>query len=136
MRVFLDTNVLFSGFHSPRGAPNAILERATAHQLTAVVSPDVLAELVRNIQRKAPYLSAEVSSFLQGTALEVVEPSKAQTDRLHQQGFGTDAPIVAAAAGAEVDYFCSGDRRLLERVRRARRGLRAASPAELLRLLE
>ena len=136
MRVFLDTNVLFSGLYSFRGHPSTIVDLATSGRIEVVTSVDVLVELTRNLRLKAPHMLAGVSSFLTSAQPEFVNPDPAEVQRLHNQGFGTDAPIVAAAAGAEVDYFCSGDRRLLERVRRARLDLRAASPAELLSLLE
>ncbi len=51
-------------------------------------------------------------------------------------GLGSDAPIIAAALHARVDYFCTGDRRVLGRGRRGDLGgLEIVSPAALLRLL-
>ena len=133
-RVFLDTNVLFSGLHTPGGNPHRILEAATVGGIQAVVSTGVLVELVRNMKRKVPSRLADLERFLTSTPLEVVpEPPAHDTEPWLQVGLGTDAPIVAAAVLAEVDYLCTGDRRLLDNsslVERA--GLRVVAPGELM----
>ena len=132
MRVFLDTNVLFSGLHSARGIPNRILEAASAGTMTCVVSLTVLQELARNIRRKAPGLAGEFSRFLANTRVEVLgDPSDDETQYWIDAELGSDAPLIAAALAAAVDYFCTGDKRL--RARSAEiRGLTIVSPAELL----
>jgi predicted nucleic acid-binding protein len=136
-RVFLDTNVLFSGLRTPGGKPHRMLEAATAGSMRAVVSGGVLVELLRNIRRKAPYLLAVLEILLTDTPLEVApEPSPQQTESWLQAGLGSDAPIVAAAVLSEVDYFCTGDRRMLENASLLKRaGLRVVTPAELLEAL-
>jgi predicted nucleic acid-binding protein len=136
-RVFLDTNVLFSGLRTPGGNPHRVLEAATAASVQAVVSTGVLVELVRNMRRKAPAQMADLERFITDTPLEVVpEPAAEHTEPLSQAGLGSDAPIVAAAVLAEVDYFCTGDRRLLGKVSLMERaGFRVVTPGELLEAL-
>jgi hypothetical protein len=53
-RVFLDTNVIFSGLYSGKGAPNAILSAFIRGEITVVISRQVLEELVRNVSEKLP----------------------------------------------------------------------------------
>jgi len=53
-RVFLDSNVLFSGLHSARGAPGIILDHFAKGAVIMVVSPLVLEEVVRTIKSKLP----------------------------------------------------------------------------------
>jgi len=136
-RVFLDTNVLFSGLRTPGGKPHRILEAATTGDIQAVVSGGVLVELLRNMRRKAPAMLAGLELFLRSTPLEIVpEPSPQDTAPWSQAGLGTDAPIVAAAVLAEVDYFCTGDRRLLEKASiMERAGLCVVAPGDLLQKL-
>jgi predicted nucleic acid-binding protein len=136
-RVFLDTNVLFSGLRTPGGKPHRILEAATTGTIQAVLSEGVLGELVRNIRRKAPAQLPDLELFLTNTPLEIVhQPSLLETQPWSRAGLGFDAPIVAAAALAEVDYFCTGDRRLLDRAASIERcGLRVVTPGELLEAL-
>jgi hypothetical protein len=137
VRVFLDTNVLFSGLYSPAGAPGALLELAATGRFLLCISPDVLTELVRNLRAKAPHLLPLLATFLESVRPLYVEPSGEAVRDRHRAGCGTDAAIIAAALAAEADYFCTGDRRLLRRARRGRLGsLRVASPVELRDLLE
>ena len=137
-RVFLDTNVLFSGLRTRGGNPHRILEAATVGNIQAVVSGGVLVELIRNMRRKAPSQLAELERFLTATDLEVVpEPSARDTEPWSRAGLGSDAPVVAAAALAEVDYFCTGDRRLLGKASAVTKaGLRVVTPGELVEALE
>ncbi len=137
MRVFADTNVLFSGLHSSGGTPNKILEAATAVAIQLVVSIDVLQELTRNIHHKAPHLAGDLNRFLVDTTVEIVtSPPDHETQRWINAGLGSDAAIIAAALHARVDYFCTGDKRVLGRGRRGDLGgLEIISPAALLRLL-
>jgi predicted nucleic acid-binding protein len=136
VRAFLDTNVLFSGIYSSHGHPKRIIDLGVAGSVQLVTSVDVVTELTRNIARKAPHLLLAVSEVLLQAELEYVTADDADVQQYREAGFGADAPIVAAAVAAEVDYFCTGDKRLVERVRRAHLDLRAVSPAELLGLLE
>jgi putative PIN family toxin of toxin-antitoxin system len=136
-RVFLDTNVLFSGLRAPGGNPRRIIQWATEGAVQAVVSQVVLVELARNLRRKAPHLMRDLEQFLTATTLEVApEAPDEEIARWRDAGLGTDAPIVAAAVLAEVDYFCTGDRRLLSKASLIERaGLRVVTPGELLEAL-
>ena len=53
-RVFLDSNVLFSGFHSPTGPPGIILRCFVEGKLVVVVSKQILQEVVRTLRKKLP----------------------------------------------------------------------------------
>src|SRR6266540_2288592 len=56
-RPFVDTNVLYSGLYSSRGAPAELLKRHADGKLTIVISRQVLEELVRTVRNKAPQLA-------------------------------------------------------------------------------
>jgi len=137
VRVFIDTNVLFSGLHSSGGNPSRVLEAAFERRITAIVSVDVLRELIRNVRNKAPHLAPAIGEFLVAASVEFAGgPAPDEILRWYNAGFGSDAPIVAAALATDVEYLCTGDRGLL---RRAGGGalvnVRAVSPAGLVRLL-
>lgn len=136
-RVFLDTNVLFSGLRTPGGNPRRILQGATEGAVQVAVSQVVLVELARNLRRKAPHLMRDLEQLLTATTLEVApEASDEEIARWRDAGLGTDAPIVAAAVLAEADYFCTGDRRLLSKASLIERaGLRVVTTGELLEAL-
>ena len=57
-RVFLDSNVVFSGVHSPEGAPGIILEHFVKGSISVVVSQQVLEEVVRTIKAKLSQCSS------------------------------------------------------------------------------
>ena len=53
-RIFLDTNVIFSGLYSPSGAPGKILEGFVKGKINVLISHQVLEELVRVMTIKLP----------------------------------------------------------------------------------
>jgi len=80
----------------------------------------------------------DLEQFLTATAPEVApEAPDEEIARWRDAGLGTDAPTVAAAVLAEADYFCTGDRRLLDKASLMQHaGLRVVAPGELLEALE
>ncbi len=137
-RVFLDTNVLFSSAYSASGAPRRLLGAAALGQIQPVVSRTVLDELVPNLRRKAPAALPAWERIFRDVPFQMaVEPSREEIERWLGAGLRSDAPIIAAAVTAGVDYFCTGDRRVLVRGRDgAFGGLQIVSPAELVRVLQ
>lgn len=137
-RVFLDTNVLFSGVYSDSGGPRRILDAAARGELLPVASSVVIAELVRNLAQKAPSALHELELAFERVRFEMAQDVPAgDQQRWYDVRLGSDAPIVAAAVAAGVDYFCTGDRRLLELGRGgALAGLKVVSPGDLGSLLE
>lgn len=135
MRVFLDTNVLFSGIYSPHGAPATIINAITAGRIALVTSVDIIVELTRNVRDKAPYLLPVLGEFFVDAKPEFASPPEGEILRFEEAEFGSDAAIMAAVVAAQVDYFCTGDRRF--RLRAAETGqVRVVTPRELASLLE
>jgi hypothetical protein len=110
---------------------------ATEGSFEPVISGIVLDELVRNLHRKAPESLRELHALLSSLTLEVAAvPSDAEIIRWRDAGFGTDAPIIAAAVLNEIDYLCTGDRGILDRAALClEAGLKVIRPADLLALL-
>ena len=136
-RVFLDTNLLFSGVYSDSGTPKRLLDAAALGDFQAVVSRAVLDELVRNLRKKAPASLPRLQRLFTEVRFEIVpDPPDEEIIGWRDVSLGSDAPIVAAALLAEVDYLCTGDQRLLHKASLAERaGLRVVTPAELLEAL-
>jgi predicted nucleic acid-binding protein len=79
-----------------------------------VVSQDVLTEVERNMQRKAPERVATYHALLGLIDLEIVaDPSKEEVWVVEAYVVQKDAPIVAAAINAHPDYLVTYDRRHL-----------------------
>ena len=136
-RIFLDSNVLFSGFHSPTGSPGIIIRHFVEGKLVVVVSRQVLQEVVRTFNKKLPEALPALKRFLLCSPLEVIgdpdpEDVARWTKLLHEE----DATIIAAAIVAEPDFFVTGDSHFLSNSRvKKESGLQVCSPSDLLRNL-
>ena len=138
MKVFLDASVLFAGAYSSQGHARDLLILAVQNRVQAVVSNDVLIEVERNIIRKAPDKLENYRLILSLIDVQVVAAPSIEAVRAAEMYVaGKDAPIVAAAQQAEVDYLVTYDRRhLIDPPEVAEKsGLRIVTPAELLEAL-
>jgi len=133
-RVFLDSNVIFSGLYSGNGPPGAILERAVEGDFTLVLSRQVLDEVVRTFAAKLPAALPALNTLLLSMPLEVCEDPVPSAVKAWTKITGADdAPIAAAASAAEVDFLISGDSHFLEAAAAAaKKGLRIVSPSDFM----
>ena len=137
LRVFVDTNVLFSADHSSQSAPGRILQLHRDGYIVIIVSQQVLDELVRNLREKLPSGLPVLQRLLNARPPEIIaDPPQTDVDALAEAVNFDDAPIVAAALAAEADYFITGDRALREQAAGLSTRFRVASPRELLDHLE
>lgn len=132
--VFLDSNVIFSGLHSPEGPPGDILRYLIEGKITVVVSQQVLEEVVRTFKKKLPRALPALREFLLNSPLKVVgdpEPDEvARWAGVMQEG---DASILAAAIAAGPDFFVTGDSHFLNNTQLEKESTMAiCSPSELI----
>ena len=111
-KVFLDTSALIAGVVSASGAAREVLRLGEARVIELVVSRQVLTEGDRNIATKLPTVLADYRMLLEHLALQIVEDPSAQGVReaarvIHHK----DAPILAAARQAGVDYLVTWNTR-------------------------
>jgi len=112
IRVFLDTSVLFSASYSKTGSSRDLLREAIRGNLKIVVSRYVLEEAERNLAQKAPDALPAFRELLTLVAAVVTEkPALEELKRAATYIDLKDAPIVAAAAKAKVDYLVTWDRK-------------------------
>lgn len=137
IRVFLDANVYFAGFLSPKGASRLILEFIRRGKLTVVASRLVLREADRNLRRKTdPKTLKAFRRFLKETKIDVVPFVTAQIlERYEAYIHPKDAPILAAAMEAEVDYLITLDRKhfLTPNVLSSSKRIKILTPGDFLR---
>ena len=113
IRAFIDASVLYAASASPTGASREALRQAIRGHVVLVVSKLVLVEVERNLTDKSP---EALPAFLQIPGVipfELVRPTKRQVLQAAAYTALKDAPIVAAARKAQVDYLVSLDRRHL-----------------------
>lgn len=135
-RVFLDSNVIFSGLYSSSGAPGKILEVFIEGELELVISRQVLDEVIRTIKEKLPQILPALRKLLENSPPEVVrDPALEDVKRWASELDTADAAILAAAVTAQPDYFVTGDRRFLNNPGIAERaGLRIVTPAQFMEM--
>lgn len=151
IRVFIDTSVFFAACYSEEGASFEIFRRAlqgaqgaqgtqgTQGRIELVISEYVLEELKRNIAAKShhPQDRVRLQLFLDHVPFRKVDPTRGQVVKAARYTRAKDAPVVAAAKRAKVDYLVSLDQRDLvgnEAVEQGS-GLRVMLPGDLLKIL-
>ena len=137
-RVFLDSNVIFSGLYSPEGAPGIILEHFVKGRMNVVVSQQVLEEVIRTIKEKLPDALPALRRLLVSVLPEVVaDPEPGEIKRRAGKMPVADTAILAAAVSAHPDYLVTGDNHFIENPGIAEEtGLHIVTPAQFLTFLE
>ena len=112
IRVFLNASVLFSASYSKTGSSPDLLREAIRGNLKVVVSQHVLEEAERNLAQKAPAALPAFRELLTLVAAVVAEkPALEELKRAAAYINLKDAPVIAAAAKAKVDYLVTWDRK-------------------------
>ena len=114
IRVFFDASVLFAAGYSTSGYARDLIRLAVRGKLQMIVSQDVLDEVGRNMERKAPERVEAYRELLGLIDLEIVpDPANEEVWVVEEYVVQKDAPIVAAAIIAQPDYLVTFDRRHL-----------------------
>ena len=138
IKVFIDTNVLIAGVHSVTGASATVLDLCEARVLQMVVSRQVLVEADRNFAAKFPQLIGRFRQFMHNLApLMVEDPTPESMEKAATLVDRKDAPILAAAQNANVDFLITLDKRhFLNPKTRQKVMLKVVSPIEFLQSFE
>jgi putative PIN family toxin of toxin-antitoxin system len=137
-RVFLDSNVIFSGLYSPKGAPGIILEHFIRGEISVVISQQVLEEVIRTVKEKIPDTLPALRRLLVSAPPEVIaDPKPERIERLTGRLPIGDAAILGAAIAAKPEYFVTGDNHFLKKAALVEEtGLNIVTPAQFLKLTE
>jgi putative PIN family toxin of toxin-antitoxin system len=138
IKVFIDTNVLIAGLNSVTGASATLLDLCEAGVIQMVVSRQVLIEADRNVAGKFPQLVDRFRQFMHTLApLMVEDPKLASMEKAAAIVDRKDAPILAAAQNANVDFLITLDKKhFLNPKTRQKVMLKVASPIEFLQCFE
>ena len=138
IKVFIDTNVLIAGVNSVTGASATILDLCEARVLQMVVSRQVLIEADRNVAAKFPQLVGRFRQFMHNLApLMVEDPTPESMEKAATIVDRKDAPILAAAQNANVDFLITLDKKhFLNPRTRQKIMLKVVSPIEFLQSFE
>lgn len=112
LRIFLDTSALIAGILSSRGAAREVLRLGEAEVIEIVISRQVLIEADRVLQEKFQDLLDAYHAFLKNLDPVVVDdPPRDMIEKVLGWIDSADAPILAAAIQAKVDYLISWNTR-------------------------
>ena len=113
-KVFLDSNVLLSGFFSDKGAPRIILDLLTLHLpiLAGATGRYNLMEVERNLKKKMPAAIPLYREYLPRLGLEIVAlPSRETVKSMPGVIAEKDIPVLASAVACSAEYLITGDKK-------------------------
>lgn len=111
--VFMDSSALMAGIISAEGAARALLLLAEDEKIQIIVSEQVIAEVERNLARKAPRTLPFAREMLRQAKIRIVPRPFQEEVQQHQDWIRhpADVPILAAAARAQVAFLVTLDTR-------------------------
>ena len=134
--VFLDSSVLMAGVASDQGAARAILLLGEDGKIFLTVSEQVIAEVERNLARKAPKATPFAREIIFSANIRILyDPSKEAVQKhLDWISHTADVPILVAASHAKVDFWATLNSQhfLNDPEVSFRSGLRIGTPGDVL----
>jgi predicted nucleic acid-binding protein len=107
IRLFFDSNVLFTAAHNPEGKASLVIDLAAAVNWEVVTSAYCLAEARLNLERKHPAALGRLSEILRIVRLVPDVAGERCTLLLPEK----DRPVFASAQRSKATHFLTGDRR-------------------------
>ena len=107
IRLFLDSNVLFTAAHNPEGKASLVIDFAAAGSWEVLTSAYCLAEARLNLERKHPAALGRLSGILRTVRLVPDVTGERCALKLPEK----DRPVFAAAQRCKATHFLNGDRR-------------------------
>lgn len=138
LRIFVDSSVFFAAAFSATGPARALVTEATRGVCHLLISGLVVEESSRNLARHAPAAAILFDELIALPCVRtVVDPTRAQVERVATVVNLKDSPIVAAAMRSRASYLVSHDRELLRQSDeiKSKFGLPVVQPGEILPLL-
>lgn len=134
-KVFIDTSALIAGIASSKGAARAVLQLAEIGLIEVFVSRQVIVEADRNIEDKLPEMLNEYREFIEFLAPALIDdPPRGEIKRFLAVINPDDAPILAAAVNADVDFLITWDRKhFIGKNIHVHSSLKIVTPGEFLR---
>jgi predicted nucleic acid-binding protein len=107
IRLFLDSNVLFTAAHNPEGKASLVIELAATGHWEVVTSAYCMAETRLNLERKHPAALGRWNEILRTVRLVPDVGGERCAILLPEK----DRPVFASAQRCKATHFLTGDRR-------------------------
>jgi predicted nucleic acid-binding protein len=111
VRAFVDANVLFAGIAFPRW-PYEVLRHAVADDFQLVLSPLVIKQARRNLQKRFPEYTDHFDLFIKSVDYQLVSdptPEEVEANKNIIRDY-SDVPVALSAISANVEYLVSEDK--------------------------
>ena len=132
LRVVLDTNVIVSALHFPKGALKRILELLFEGKYRLVLSPSIVEETVAILHGRFLWDETETSNSIK-ILVRKADVVRADTVLLVVPDDPKDNHILACALAGKVDIVVSGDKDLLRL--KEYEGIPIVRPLDFLRMI-
>lgn len=136
IEVFFDSSALIAGIVSEQGAARALLLLAEDEKILISVSEQVIAEVERNIARKAPKAVPFAREIILRANIRILRDPQITEILEHQDWIShtADVPILVVAARARVDFLATlNTKHFIDDPEVSRRsGLRIGTPGDAL----
>ena len=134
--IFFDSSALIAGMISSEGASRALLLLSENGKIASTVSEQVVAEVERNIARKAPKILTYVREMILRAHIRIVRDPSPNDVQQHLDWIShpADVPILVAAVQAQVYAIATlNTRHFIDDPRVAQlSGLRIGMPGDVL----
>lgn len=134
--IFFDSSALIAGIVSAQGAARALLLLAEDEKILISVSEQVIAEVERNIARKAPKAVPFARELILRANIRILRDPQHSEILEHQNWIShpADVPILVVAARARVDFQATlNTKHFIDDPEVSRRsGLRIGTPGDAL----
>lgn len=134
--IFLDSSALIAGIVSAQGAARALLLLGEDEKIILTVSEQVIAEVERNIARKASKALPFAREIILSANIRILRDPPVEEVEKHLDwiGHAVDVPILVAARRAKVDFLATlNTRHFLNDPEVSRRsGVRIGPPGDAL----
>lgn len=131
-RVFLDSSVIIAGLASATGGSHEMLALAELGVIAPCVSEDVVAEVLRNVQKKLPGCLDSYYALFKALPFRVIDASPKDLERARSLINEKDAPVLAAAMSGRVDWLLSLDKHFLHEALGKQVGFSIGTPGDFL----
>lgn len=107
--IFFDSSALIAGIVSAQGAARALLLLAEDEKILISISEQVIAEVERNLARKAPKAVPFAREMILNANIRILRDPQISDILKHQDWIShpADVPILVVAALARVDFLAT-----------------------------
>ena len=114
IKVFLDSNVILSGFISDKAAPILILD-LLCHDLpfvSAATGQYNIEEIERTVSRKFPAIHPVYRDYMSRLKFQIVPlPAWEELEKYRGAVADADLPVLVSAVQCSADYLVTGDKK-------------------------